>query len=134
MFFHQGTIVPLAKIEFFANPQVTSMISKRPATEADKPFLVWLEEACMREYAVALWGSWPSGLSVRDSIDCCQIIIDGGHDVGCVTVEKHSDHLWLDELFIEPKSQRRGIGSSPVGCHSGCCDSCSSASLERPDH
>jgi len=87
------------------------MISKRPAIEADKPFLVWLEEACMREYAVALWGSWPPGLSVRGSIDCCQIIINGGHDVGCVTVEKHSDYLWLDELFIEPKSQRRGIGS-----------------------
>ncbi|KQV32312.1 hypothetical protein ASC97_01575 [Rhizobium sp. Root1203] len=87
------------------------MISKRPAIETDKPFLVWLEEACMREYAVALWGSWSPHLNARNSIDDCQIIANDGHDVGCVTVEKHSDHLWLDELFIEPAFQRRGIGS-----------------------
>ncbi|WP_196776348.1 GNAT family N-acetyltransferase [Rhizobium etli] len=87
------------------------MISKRPAIEADKPFLVWLKEVGMREYAVALWGSWSPDLDVRNSIDGCQIIVEDGHDVGCVTVEKHSDHLWLEELFIEPASQRRGIGS-----------------------
>ncbi len=87
------------------------MISKRPATETDKTFLVWLEETCMREYAIALWGSWSPDLSVRNCIDGCQIIVGDGHDVGCVTVEKHSDHLWLDELFIKPAFQRRGIGS-----------------------
>ncbi|RCS21627.1 N-acetyltransferase [Phyllobacterium salinisoli] len=87
------------------------MLSKRAATEADKPYLVWLQETCMREYAVAFWGSWSPDLDVRNSIVGCQIIVDNGHDVGCVTVEKHSDHLWLDELFREPTSQRRGIGS-----------------------
>ncbi|WFU86074.1 GNAT family N-acetyltransferase [Rhizobium sp. CC1099] len=65
----------------------------------------------MREYAVALWGAWPQDLSVRSSIVGCQIIVDDAYDVGCVTVEKHSDHLWLDELFIAPTFQRRGIGS-----------------------
>jgi hypothetical protein len=30
----------------------------RAAEERDKPFLRWLEEACMRDYAVALWGVW----------------------------------------------------------------------------
>jgi len=65
----------------------------------------------MREYAVELWGSWPPDLNVRNSIDGCQIIVDDGRDVGCVTVEKHDDHLWLDELFIEPAFQRLGIGS-----------------------
>ena|SRR5882762_848 len=88
------------------------MISKRPAIETDKPFLVWLQEVCMHEYAVALWGSWSPELDVRIAIDGCEIIVDDGHDVGCVTVEKHRDHLWLDELFIEPAFQRRGIGSN----------------------
>jgi N-acetylglutamate synthase-like GNAT family acetyltransferase len=58
------------------------------------------------------WGSWSPELNVRNSIDGCKIIFDDGHDVGCVTVEKHSDHLWLDELFIGPAFQRRGIGSN----------------------
>src|ERR1700709_32686 len=88
------------------------MISKRPAIEADKPFLVWLQEACMREYAVALWGSWSPELNVRKSIDGCEITVDDGHDVGCVTGGKPSDHVWLDELFIGPAFQRRGIGSN----------------------
>ncbi|MGR9128905.1 hypothetical protein [Rhizobium leguminosarum] len=35
------------------------MISMRPAKETDKDYLLWLEEVCMREYALALWGSWP---------------------------------------------------------------------------
>ncbi|MFA1626175.1 GNAT family N-acetyltransferase [Rhizobium mongolense] len=48
---------------------------------------------------------------MRSSIVGCQIIVDDAYDVGCVTVEKHSDHLWLDELFIAPTFQRRGIGS-----------------------
>ena len=87
------------------------MLSRRAAIEADKAFLIWLEEACMREYAVALWGAWPLDLSVRNSIVGCQIVVDDGYDVGCVTVEKHSDHLWLDELFIAPAFQRQGIGS-----------------------
>ncbi|OWV93295.1 hypothetical protein ATY81_15645 [Rhizobium sp. R72] len=87
------------------------MISKRAAIEADKSFLIWLEETCMREYAVALWGAWSEDLSVRNSIVGCQIIADDDYDVGCVTVEKHFDHLWLDELFIAPTFQRRGIGS-----------------------
>ncbi len=28
----------------------------RQAVDADKAYLAWLEEACMRDYAVALWG------------------------------------------------------------------------------
>jgi len=99
-----------ARINSYGLREVMPMISRRPALEADKPFLLQLEETCMRDYAVALWGSWPSDLT-RNSIDGCEIILDDGHDVGCVTVEKHGDHLWLDELFIEPGFQRRGIGS-----------------------
>ncbi|MFC5757954.1 GNAT family N-acetyltransferase [Rhizobium sp. GCM10022189] len=64
----------------------------------------------MREYAIALWDSWPSNLSCRPSIEECQIVMVDGRDVGCVTVERHYDHLWLDELYI-PTSQRKGIGS-----------------------
>jgi len=30
----------------------------RPAVPGDEPYLHWLEEACMRNYAIALWGSW----------------------------------------------------------------------------
>lgn len=49
-------------------------IRTRPATEADKPFLSWLEEACMRDYAVALWGAWRPEPPDEQALDRCRII------------------------------------------------------------
>ena len=86
-------------------------VETRPAVEADKPYLVWLEEACMRAYAVALWGAWPPELGTRGSVAGCRVIVVDGHDAGCVTTEQAVDHLWVDELFVAPAFQRRGIGS-----------------------
>jgi hypothetical protein len=54
----------------------------RPATAADKPFLLWLEEACMREYAVALWGAWRPKPADERILDGCRIIVEGEESVG----------------------------------------------------
>ena len=83
----------------------------RPATEADKAFLSWLEEACMREYAVALWGTWRPRPTDEQMLDGCRIIVVGEQNIGCMTTFAHPDHIWIDQLYISPKFQRNGIGS-----------------------
>lgn len=86
-------------------------VSTRPATEADKPFLSWLEEACMREYAVALWGAWRPD---EQMLDGCRIIVEGEESVGCVTTIAHPDHIWIDQLYISPRFQGKGFGSAAL--------------------
>jgi GNAT superfamily N-acetyltransferase len=86
-------------------------IRARPATEADKAVLRWLEEACMREYAVALWGAWRPRPPDEQMLDGCRII-EGGESVGCVTTIARPDHVWVDQLYISPRFQRKGIGST----------------------
>ncbi|MCW6512081.1 GNAT family N-acetyltransferase [Lichenifustis flavocetrariae] len=98
-------------VDFFSRHLAPRLIGMRPALENDKPYLVWLEEACMREYAVALWGEWPPELGVRTTVAGCRIIMVDGKTAGCVTTEALVDHLWLDELFIAPTFQRLGVGS-----------------------
>ncbi|WGF87406.1 GNAT family N-acetyltransferase [Marinivivus vitaminiproducens] len=85
-------------------------IRMRPATEADHPFLSWLAEACMRDYAVALWGTWRSRTIEEQPLDGCRIIVDGGEPIGCVTTIVQSDHIWIDQLYISPAFQGKGIG------------------------
>jgi GNAT superfamily N-acetyltransferase len=84
----------------------------RAATEDDKPFLQWLEEACMRAYAVALWGVWCPRADEDFTIDGLRIIADECSDVGCVAVIIHSNHIWLDKLYLAPSHQGRGIGAA----------------------
>jgi ribosomal protein S18 acetylase RimI-like enzyme len=89
-------------------------IRTRPATEADKPFLSWLEEACMREYAVALWGAWRPRPPDEQPLDGCRIIVEGGEGIGCVTTIAHPDHVWVEQLYISPSFRRKGIGSTAL--------------------
>jgi GNAT superfamily N-acetyltransferase len=89
-------------------------IRTRPATEADKPFLSWLEEACMREYAVALWGAWRPRPPDKQTLDGCRIIVEGEESIGCITTIAHPDHIWVDQLYISPGFQRKGIGSTAL--------------------
>jgi ribosomal protein S18 acetylase RimI-like enzyme len=90
------------------------IIRTRPAIEADKPFLSWLEEACMREYAVALWGAWRPRPPDEQPLDGCRIIVEGKESIGCVTTIAHPDHIWIDQLYISPSFQRKGIGSAAL--------------------
>src|SRR6476619_4055522 len=82
-------------------------IRTRPATEADRAFVSWLEEACMREYAVALWGTWRPTPPEEQMLDGCR-------NIGCMTTNAHPDHICIDQLYICPKFQRKGIGSSAL--------------------
>lgn len=89
-------------------------IRTRPATEADRPFLSWLEEACMREYAVELWGAWRPRPPDERMLDGCRIIVEGEESIGCMTTIAHPDYIWVDQLYISPRFQRKGIGSTAL--------------------
>jgi GNAT superfamily N-acetyltransferase len=84
----------------------------RAAGECDKPFLKWLEEACMRDYAIALWGVWRPRPEKAGVLDGTRIIVDDGEDAGCVATTRHADHIWIDRLYIAPSQQRRGLGAA----------------------
>ena len=86
-------------------------VDLRAATEADRPFLGWLEEACMRDYAVALWGVWRPRLAEALDLGACRILAATARDAGCVAVRREADHLWVDALYVAPAFQNRGIGT-----------------------
>jgi GNAT superfamily N-acetyltransferase len=84
----------------------------RAAEERDKPFLRWLEEACMRDYAIALWGVWRPRPEEEGALNGVRIIVADGEDAGCVATTLHADHIWINRLYIAPAHQRRGLGAA----------------------
>lgn len=82
----------------------------RPAGTDDVAYLLAIEEACMRAYAEALWGTWRP----REGLDPAghEIVEEHGIDVGCVATTLHADHLFVDKLYVDPAFQGRGIGTA----------------------
>jgi len=83
----------------------------RAAVPGDEPYLHWLEEACMRDYAVALWGSWRPRPADALILDEHRLIVADGEDAGCVSVTRREDHLWVNKLYVAPAYQKRGYGA-----------------------
>ncbi|MDF8353151.1 GNAT family N-acetyltransferase [Ensifer adhaerens] len=83
----------------------------RPAVPDDEPYLHWLEEACMRNYAIALWGSWRPRPADALILGEHRIVVSDREDVGCVSVTRREDHLWVNKLYVAPKHQKRGHGA-----------------------
>jgi GNAT superfamily N-acetyltransferase len=81
----------------------------RPVTSDDAAFALHVTEACMRVYAEQTWGTWNG----RADLDCSfdNIIQLAGTDIGLIGVQRHSDHWFLDKLYLLPAHQNRGLGS-----------------------
>lgn len=84
----------------------------RPADKPDAPYILRLEELCMRDYAVALWGSWRPSATV-ETLDVAghEMIEHAGRAVGCIAVTWNPDYLFIDKLYIDPEFQNRGLGA-----------------------
>jgi len=73
----------------------------------------------MRSYVEATWGSWRE-TETRDTLSKAaaegryRLIHSRGEVVGAVSVERHETHIQLEQLYVEPEHQRRGIGTSIV--------------------
>ena len=84
----------------------------RDAELSDGPLVVWLEEVCMKEYAIALWGHWRPSSKLADlDLSNHQIIEHKGTNVGCVALNWSSDCLFLARLYLAPDCRNRGIGT-----------------------
>jgi GNAT superfamily N-acetyltransferase len=91
-------------------------ISIRRAQPSDSEFAYQALERTLREYAVRAWGSWSESegreRTVADARSGRLQIIQLGHEpVGLLCVDRLETHTQLDQLYVIPEYQRRGIGT-----------------------
>jgi GNAT superfamily N-acetyltransferase len=89
----------------------------RRASTAEAAFVYRVVEATMRGYVEQTWGSFNATLTRQGIAEMiasgnCSIIEFEGEDIGVLSVERRADHVKLDQLFILPSHQNRGIGTS----------------------
>ena len=91
----------------------------RPALPEDFDFLFSLRRQTMKSYVEQTWGRWDDDEQSErfrgefaPSKD--QIIITGGNEIGCLTVEDHDDFLFIDFIAVLPEYQRMGIGAKLI--------------------
>jgi GNAT superfamily N-acetyltransferase len=89
----------------------------RKASMADADFVYRVIESTMRGYVEQTWGRFSeeltrNGIAEMIGSGTCSIIEFEGWDIGVLSVQRHPDHIKLDQLFILASHQNRGIGSS----------------------
>jgi GNAT superfamily N-acetyltransferase len=89
------------------------------ATADDAEFVYRVVETTMRDYVVRTWGAFNEEVSRKAAAEkiaakSYRVIQFDGEDVGALAVERFSTHIQLDQLFILPSHQNRGIGTELV--------------------
>jgi ribosomal protein S18 acetylase RimI-like enzyme len=90
-------------------------ITLRTATEQDSEFVFLIKKAALGEYIAQTWG-WDEQFQRefhKNDYDPAQIqiIVESGQDVGWMLVSEGDMEFQLQEIYIDPDHQRRGIGS-----------------------
>lgn len=96
-----------------------AQVRLRAATMADADFVCRVSEATMRGYVEQAWGKFDpqanrKALSEKIAAGHCSIIIYRQADAGILSVQRLASHLQLDQVFVLPEYQNRGIGTSLV--------------------
>lgn len=65
----------------------------------------------MRPHAVALWGGWRPRADPLP-LPGTRIVMQGGARAGCLTLQSRPDCLWIDQLYLAPAFQGRGLGGA----------------------
>ena len=91
-------------------------LSFRKAQANDSEFVFTVKKAAFREYVEQVWG-WDDNYQKelhhrRFALQDIQIIQFRGIDVGFLATSNTSDTLKVNQLFILPEHQGRGIGSA----------------------
>ena len=73
----------------------------------------------MRSYVEQTWGTFSEALTRKSVVEALaaghySIIEDEGDDVGAVAIERAADHVQLEQLYVVPAFQNRGIGTGLV--------------------
>lgn len=73
----------------------------------------------MRGYIEATFGAWPEVLTRAELVNAAQLgafnkVFVDGICVGAFGMEYHTTHIQIEQMFIEPAHQNKGIGSELV--------------------
>ncbi len=103
--------VPLGKWRF-----TVRQLSLRKAYASDSEFVFAVKEAAFREYVEQMWG-WDDSYqrqlhNRRFAAQDFRIIQFRGVDVGFLAISHTSDTFKVNQLFIRPEYQGKGIGSA----------------------
>src|SRR6185436_5930237 len=90
-------------------------VTLRTATEQDSEFVFLVKKASLGEYIELTWG-WDESFQLQfHEYDFeraqTQIIVESGYDVGWMLVAETAAEFHLQEIYLKPEHQRRGIGS-----------------------
>jgi GNAT superfamily N-acetyltransferase len=94
-------------------------ITFRQATEADAPLFYSVINQTMREFIVATWGAWNEERVLRESLQDstsrnAKVIQYNGQDIGVLLVNEEPSHFQLQQVYLLPPFQRKGIGTQLV--------------------
>ncbi|MCO6187210.1 N-acetyltransferase [Rhizobium sp. L1K21] len=90
-------------------------VSYRPAKQEDAQFTLNLEEAAMRGYAEALWGSWrPRSTLEEFDPEGVEIILADKSEIGLRKLNRKEEYLFVQRLYLLPEFRRRGIGRAVI--------------------
>ena len=95
------------------------MIELEVMSRQDLEYLYSLCEATMRTYTETVWGCWNEP-EIRkhfaDSLskEMFECILENGDRVGALSIESHEGYFQLEQIYIEPSHQNRGIGGEVV--------------------
>ncbi|MEM9267901.1 MAG: GNAT family N-acetyltransferase, partial [Pseudomonadota bacterium] len=83
----------------------------RAATKTDAPFGLAVEEACMRNYAMALWGAWRPSATLENWDPAGQeVVTEDGHAIGLVATGLEEGFQRIKKLYLAPEHQNQGLG------------------------
>lgn len=97
----------------------TDRIRLRPGELEDREYLWRLHCATMQDYVDKTWG-WDEGRQ-RAMFDqgfdpsSLRIVEEDGRAVGYISVQRHSDEIFLAGIEIEPEQQNQGIAAYLIG-------------------
>ncbi len=95
-------------------------IQTRPTRNSDYQWLLELHHTVYRDLITLEFGYWDEDEELglfRKAWESkpIEILMLDEKNVGMFIVEEHSDHLWLDEIQIDPSYQHQGIGTEVIG-------------------
>lgn len=92
-----------------------SSVVLRPATEDDRRFLRQLHHRCYRRWVEEVWG-WDNANQDRRFDQAWttagRFVVElNGTPIGALATSQRHDHLFIDDIEIDPDHQGRGIGT-----------------------
>ncbi len=89
----------------------------RQASSEDAPIFYRVIDQTMREFIVTTWGVWNEARVQRESDEKsrdpnARIIQVANISAGVFVVERCPTHIQLEQIYLLPEYQRRGIGTA----------------------